>query len=245
MNSRGFTLIELLVVTAIIIVLTALTLPNYRIGDQQLALQRSVHKLAQDLRRAQEMAVSVKEFNGQTPAGYGIYLDRDEPSKYILFADLDGDQQYSGVSEKVEEINLEKNIEIGALDPIALDSSLNISFLPPDPVMIFNPDAAQASIKITIEGIGIQSPQYRYVFTQVLDDWIQPRANTTGCRDQDSQLEECEDSFAAEPLDPLITHDWKDHPQEGKDSKEYQKEELPIFTQKTIQINKAGLIAVE
>lgn len=245
MKSQGFTLIELVVVTSIIVLLTALTLPDYRIGSQQLALQRSVHKLAQDLRKAQEMAVSVKEFDGQTPTGYGIYLDRDEPGKYILFADLDGDQKYSGVSEKVEEINLEKNIEIGELNPIASDSSLNISFLPPDPVTIFNPDAAQASIKITIESIGIQSPQYRYVFAQVIADWIQPRANTIGCRDLDPQEEECEDSFAADPSDPLITHDWYGKPIDDKYSKEYQKQELPIFTQKTIQINKAGLIAVD
>ena len=136
--SRGFTLIELVVVTTIIVLLTALTLPNYRAGSQQLALQRSAYKLAQDLRRAQEMALSSQEFGGEVPAGYGIYLE-EGASRYTLFAYIDGDQR------EVEIINLEKKIKIGDLLP---DSPLTIAFIPPDPSVAFYPDAVTASITV-------------------------------------------------------------------------------------------------
>ena len=46
MENKAFTLIELLVVVSIIVLITALTLPNYRLGDNQLAIQRSSHKVS-------------------------------------------------------------------------------------------------------------------------------------------------------------------------------------------------------
>ena len=82
--SKAFTLIELLVVVSIIVLMTALTLPNYRLGDKQLALQRSAHRMAQNLRMAQGYAISAKEFNGTAPLGYGAYFDLTKPTAYIL-----------------------------------------------------------------------------------------------------------------------------------------------------------------
>lgn len=147
--SKGFTLIELLVVTGIIVLLTALVLPNYRAGDHQLALQRSAHKLSQDLRRVQEMAVSVKEFEGIAPSGYGAYFNKNQPSKYILFADLNSDERYSASDDgTVEEIDLEKGVNISQLSPLAPDNSLTISFLPPDPTVVFYPDGVFSLITI-------------------------------------------------------------------------------------------------
>jgi len=151
-SGGGFTLIELVVVTSIIVLITALILPNYRAGDQQLSLQRAVHKLTQDLRRAQEMALSSQEFDNQTPAGYGIYFDKNQPTKYILFADIDGDGQYFNPDpeEMVEEITLEGQAIISDLSPETL-STLNIVFVPPDPDVSFYPDADSASITIKTE----------------------------------------------------------------------------------------------
>ena len=127
--SKGFTLIELIVVTSIIVLLTALILPNYRAGDRQLSLQRSAAKLAQDLKRAQEMALSSQKFNNEVPAGYGIYLNKNQPFQYILFADLDNGKDYDA-GEAVEILQLEKQIQISSLSPL---SPLTIVFTPPDP----------------------------------------------------------------------------------------------------------------
>jgi prepilin-type N-terminal cleavage/methylation domain-containing protein len=140
-KSKGFTLIELLSVVAIIAILTTLAFSNYRAGDQVLSLQRSTHKLAQDLRRAQSMAVSAKEFNEEVPAGYGMYFDLNQPNVYILFADLNDDLFYSGAEEKVEEITLESQVELIALAP-SVSSALTIVFSPPTPSVFFTPEGS-------------------------------------------------------------------------------------------------------
>lgn len=97
-KDKGFTIIELLVVTSIILFLTALVLPNYRAGERQFALQRSAQKLAQDIRRAQEMAMSAREYApGQIPFRYGVYsLSPATPqTSYQIFADRDDDGRWS------------------------------------------------------------------------------------------------------------------------------------------------------
>jgi len=147
MKQRGFTLVELLVVIGIIILLSAIILPDYRAGERQFALQRSAHKLAQDLRRAQEMAMSAKEFPG-APAtfkgAHGIKFQTNS-SDYILFADLDNDQVYDS-GEEIETLPLEKKVKISNLSPA---SPLTISFTPPDPTVNINPSDSSATITLS------------------------------------------------------------------------------------------------
>lgn len=134
---RAFTLIESLVVTAIILILSLIVFPSYRNTQQQLALQRSVDRLAQDIRRVQEMAMAATEVNGVIPqGGYGIYL-RKVPSpqtSYVLFADKNNNHKYdSGAAEKIEEISFESGIKISNLN----GNHLNIIFVSPDPRVYF------------------------------------------------------------------------------------------------------------
>ena len=144
---KSFTLVELLVAVGIIILLTALVLPDYRAGERQFALQRSASKLAQDLRRAEEMAMSAKEpptapdtFKG----AYGINFQTNS-SNYILFADLDNDQIYDS-GEEIETLPLEKKVKISNLSPA---SPLTISFTPPDPTVNINPSDSSATITLS------------------------------------------------------------------------------------------------
>ncbi len=240
--SKGFTLIELIVVTGIIVLITALTLPNYKAGERQFALQRSAHKLSQDLRRAQQLAISAEEFEGQVPSGYGIYLNKNQPTQYILFVDLNSDGQYSGLSEIVEEINLEKRVKITELNPIEMDSSLTITFRPPDPATIFYPDGFSALVTLEAEGLETTVVQYTYHLSSWwIWGWKTPRADC----DLSSFWSDCPDSFPSSALEPLTVYDqwWLILPFSKRYSKE--ESEAAVPTKKTIQVNKAGLIDIE
>lgn len=139
-KKKGFTIIEFLIVISIIGIFSAITFPNYRSTQQQLVLQRSASKLAQDIRKVQEMAISAKECPPSIcggsepiiPPGYGIYLHQGD-SDYLLYADVnpaDGNEKYdSGNDKVVETIEMEKGIEIKSVSP----ASMSINFKPPDP----------------------------------------------------------------------------------------------------------------
>ena len=164
-RNEGFTLIELLVVTVIITILTAAILVNYRNSEQQFALQRSAHKLAQDIRRAGEMAMSAKEITGPTgekvipSGGYGIYLrSLPNPPYYeiIIFADCNDNQQFTSgnvcgtppnrFSESLEDVKLESGVKISNLSP---NSPLQITFKPPSPkISIQGGDTAEITLAL-------------------------------------------------------------------------------------------------
>lgn len=110
-KNEGFTLLEITVVVAVIALLSTIFLANYHGGEKQYALLRASHKLSQDLRMAEEMALSsrktpVEKFGGTFPrGGYGVYVKisdlsiNDCPSYsqgycIILFADCDGEGDY-------------------------------------------------------------------------------------------------------------------------------------------------------
>lgn len=150
--SKAFSLIELLVITAIIIILTALVVPNYRGGDRQLALQRSASKLAQDLRRAQEMAMSSQEFAGRVPrGGYGLFSYISFPDQYVLFADLNNDGLINLPAEEVERIKLEKGIKFSSFYLDGLSAGvLLVVFTPPDPKTCIGVGCANGSAGIVL-----------------------------------------------------------------------------------------------
>ena len=168
-TKRGFTLLEITVVISIIILFGTIFIANYRGGEKQFALRRSAHKLAQDLRGGQEMAMAGERFYGVFPqGGYGVYFAKNS-SSYILFADCNNNKTYDGgmsvcpdctgqtcfenaYSEKLEEISFEEGIYIKDLAPSLLDS-FSVTFFPPDPTITINPQANLASISLTFDGV--------------------------------------------------------------------------------------------
>lgn len=142
-NGKGFTIIELIVVIAIIVTISAVVLADYRSGNDQLALQRSAHKLAQDLRRAQEMAMSSAEVGGSVPPGVGIVLHRifENGTQYRMYADNNGNNRFDNLEEFGEPIPLERGVYIKEIrretgmmpNPDSHWGSIN--FRPPDPVV--------------------------------------------------------------------------------------------------------------
>jgi len=152
----GFTLIEMMVVVSIILILSLISIPVYQGSKKQLALQRAVNKLAQDIRKAEEMAMLAKEFQGAVPqGGYGISLTTVTPGKYIVFADCNSNQMYDSsgtpcgndtAPEKVEEIEIEKGIQIETLSPNSPLDTLDIVFTPPDPAIWVNSGTSTTGI---------------------------------------------------------------------------------------------------
>ena len=175
MNQKAFTLLEITVVVLIISLLAVIILANYQGGEKQSALLRSTHRLAQDLRRAEEMAISSRktppEFGEEVfpQGGYGIYFEIDPaaPKGYhiILFVDCDREGDYddwgsytcaeatsglgSSRDETIEVITLEEGIKIKELSP---SSPLAITFIPPDPIVtIAGGDETIAVITLCLE----------------------------------------------------------------------------------------------
>ncbi len=172
-SNKGFTLAEVLIIIAIMLFLFSMVLTNYNTGDKQFSLYRSAHDLAQDLRNAQEMAMTGKttpvQFGDDEnfPAGgYGLYFENYKNS-YILFADCDGDNKYdpSGGARRCEEATLDipypEKIQDLSLESGVIISSLNnssfpltIVFFPPIPVITINsnPYNHEAVIKLELGG---------------------------------------------------------------------------------------------
>lgn len=143
-SGMGFTLVELLVVAAIILLLTALILPNYRKGEKQFALQRAANKLGQDIRRVQQMAMSAEECvpcgNIVPSTGYGIIIDKTfNIRQYRLYADYPSSNEFFKPplpDTIVDIIDLEKGVIIKEIKIPAgtLYDSVSVNFKPPDPI---------------------------------------------------------------------------------------------------------------
>ena len=149
MRTSGFTLVELLVVISIIILLTSISMPVYQGARSQLALRRAANKLAQDIGRARQMAISVEEYSGKIPSGgYGVYFETiDSEYNAYIYADNSGNQRfdYNSSDRQIEKISLEKETKIKKVGNGSQKYSIN--FMPPDPVVSFYEGSAQLAQK--------------------------------------------------------------------------------------------------
>ena len=139
---KAFTFVESMVVIAMIGILSIIIIPSYQSARNQLALERSAVKLAQDLRKVQEMAMSARDCGvcpgGGTPeGGYGIYINKNDVSCpddncYHIYADIvPAWGVYSPGDPILETIYLESGVEIDDLTK----NIMNILFIPPDPII--------------------------------------------------------------------------------------------------------------
>ncbi|MDD2680585.1 MAG: prepilin-type N-terminal cleavage/methylation domain-containing protein [Patescibacteria group bacterium] len=139
----GFSLIELIVSISIITLLTTIFLANYHTINRRTDLTMTAQVLVTDIRTAQSNALGLIQYDGEIPAGgWGVFLSRydDENDKYIIFADVDGTQDYSGDESATQfgakTVNLPPKITIDSLRTQNNQEveKVNIIFLPPDPL---------------------------------------------------------------------------------------------------------------
>lgn len=140
----GFTLIELIVVIAIMAVLSTLLLANYRGGQGQYVLEETFQLLVSNIRRAQNLAMTSLEQNGQVPYGYGIYIP--DVNSYLIFYNQSNDNDYQVGSIDLEVINLSNQITINPTDK-------SIFFVPPEPTTYINGlNSGSQSFTLTKDG---------------------------------------------------------------------------------------------
>lgn len=155
---KGFTIPELLISVFIIVLMTVIAVPSWRAGETTLALDRAAHKLAQDIRKATELAQRAQSFQCATGSikGYGMYFSSATPISYILYAECNGDKDYdSGVGGDTivpPTITLENRIQIESTIP---SSSFSVLFEPPTPLIFIrqpgnSTEFSQAQIRLSI-----------------------------------------------------------------------------------------------
>lgn len=99
---RGFTLMELLVVTAIIVIITSITLVNNNQFGGAIQLDNLGYDLSLSIRQAQVYGISVARFGTNTySAGYGVHFDLRDPKEYIFFADAAANGVYNAAGNEL------------------------------------------------------------------------------------------------------------------------------------------------
>lgn len=137
-KNSGFSLVELLVSITIIAMLSGIFLANYKGAGQRSELSLAAHKLASDLRLAQNRSLGSFKRNGVIPnGGWGIYIDKtSSPNNYVFFADdnyPDSPNYIFDQSEAAETIKLPEKITLSHPG-----DNVSIVFEPPVPKTYIN-----------------------------------------------------------------------------------------------------------
>jgi len=157
-KGAGFTLIELLVVIAIVSITASIMVVNFRKGGETGNLQRTAQQIIQNIRKAQNMALSSVKHGGEIYDYYGAHFNQPSmPDSYYIF--VSDNAVYNGGEEIGGAIELEKGIKI---DSISTGNRLDITFNPPYAFVEFNPADTEATITIKKEG-GACPQDCRYI----------------------------------------------------------------------------------
>ena len=141
----GFTLVETVISIAVISIITALFIANYRSASRRSDIIMRAQEIVADIHLAQNNALGLVQYNNSVPpGGWGINFNRLENS-YTIFADLNapgtsGYGSYDSSSEGNQNHGartvvlppLIKIFELKTADNATYDT-LDVTFLPPDP----------------------------------------------------------------------------------------------------------------
>lgn len=142
-KENGFTIIELAVVIILIALFASILVSDFPKILKRFALSRTAHKLAQDIRRAQDLSLSGIRIGlgdeSSVAKGYGVYLNTGESqTEYIIYADNDP-LFYDRSDYIVETVDISKeNSDLYIKDIINISagsSDTSINYRPPNPAV--------------------------------------------------------------------------------------------------------------
>lgn len=125
-RDAGFSLIEFTVATSLIVMIAAIVLVNYRGASFTESMVRNAFSLASDVRLTQNSALAPTMVTS-SPQAYGLFFDLNNPTRYVVFLDRDGDQTYdppaagckSPISECLEQRLFETQARIVTLKAVS------------------------------------------------------------------------------------------------------------------------------
>jgi prepilin-type N-terminal cleavage/methylation domain-containing protein len=135
---KGMTYVELIVVLSIFSIMSAVTLADYGGFQAKVDIKNLANDIAMQIVGAQKNALAGKLLDSvdfvNKPA-YGVYFKLTNNKEFISFADIDGSKSYSGISEKIDLIQITNGSRIASLDLVGCGNGLSdvsIVFTRPD-----------------------------------------------------------------------------------------------------------------
>lgn len=131
MKQKGFTLLEMIVVVAIMFILLAIFLFDWRSYDARFTTEAVANEIAASLRQVQVWGTSTRIIDGSDPEdGFGLHFERNSPM-YISFIDSKNDgvgnqYRYSNQDSSIAEIDLANGYQITRLCTGDCDASVNM-----------------------------------------------------------------------------------------------------------------------
>jgi hypothetical protein len=178
MKEKGITLVEIIIAVFIAALFSAILISDFPRIIKHYSLSKSAYKLAQDIRRIQDLGLSGfqitdEQGNSIGAKGYGVYLSLMYDQEYIIYADMGGDgfdQKYDNDRQSCfGEVNSTKDcvmeiINIGQENPdlkikeikifylnFMSVNNVSINFAPPDPTTsIFHSEDFYSEVGIVL-----------------------------------------------------------------------------------------------
>ena len=134
-NSSGYSLLELIIALGIITIISAVVVANFRQAEKSNNLRQSSLELESNIRLVRSQALAGQLIDGVLPlGGYGLFFSLDQPTSYIIFADLDGDHYYDN-NEQQKIMKLSTGVIISNISP---QRESHLVFDPPKPKIYIN-----------------------------------------------------------------------------------------------------------